>query len=85
MASWITHLMIADEVLRALDHLDERGFSVGSIAPDCNIENEDWSDFTPPREVTHWMNGKTKDEDDSDRFREIYFLWRKNEIGTAEE
>lgn len=85
MASWITHLMIADEVLRALDHLDKHGFSVGSIAPDCNIENEDWSDFTPPREVTHWMNGKTKDEDDSDRFRDIYFLSRKNEIETDEE
>lgn len=85
MASWITHLMIADEVLSELKHLDKRGFSVGSIAPDCNIENADWSDFTPPREVTHWMNGKTKDEDDCDRFRNTYILSRRNEIETDEE
>ncbi len=85
MASWITHLMIADEVLSELKHLDKRGFSVGSIAPDCNIENADWSDFTPPREVTHWMNGKIKDEDDCDRFRDTYILSRKSEIETGEE
>ncbi|MBQ1257687.1 MAG: zinc dependent phospholipase C family protein [Clostridia bacterium] len=85
MALWVTHLMIADRILQFLPHLDARGFCVGSIAPDCNQENADWTEFTPPREVTHWMNGKTKDEDDCDRFRDEYFLSRKNEIETDEE
>jgi len=85
MALWVTHLMIADRVLRELPHLDARGFCVGSIAPDCNQENADWTDFTPPREVTHWMNGKVKDEDDCDRFRDVYFLSRESEIETDEE
>ncbi len=85
MALWVTHLMIADRVLKKLPHLDARGFCVGSIAPDCNQENADWTEFTPPREVTHWMNGKIKDEDDCDRFRDVYFLSRESEIETDEE
>lgn len=84
MALWVTHLMIADTALKALRHLDERGFCVGSIAPDCNQENESWTDFTPPREVTHWMAGKTKDEDDGDRFLNAYFYPRINDIQSEE-
>ena len=77
MANWVTHLMIADEALKELDHLLPRGFCVGSIAPDCNIENEDWTGFTPPREITHWMDGEIKDEDDCERFLKAYFLSRR--------
>lgn len=54
MATWITHLMVADSVLQKLPWLDRRGFCVGNIAPDCNVENEDWTAFTPSREITHW-------------------------------
>lgn len=85
MALWVTHLMIADRVLERLWHLDARGFCVGSIAPDCNQENESWTEFTPPREVTHWMNGETKDEDDCDRFLNAYFLKRIDKIASKEE
>ena len=58
MATWVTHLMIADSVLQHIPSLDRRGFCVGNIAPDCNVENEDWTAFTPSREVTHWMQGE---------------------------
>lgn len=58
MAGWITHMRIADEVMKRLPGLDRLCFCMGSIAPDCNVENEDWTAFTPPREVTHWMSGK---------------------------
>lgn len=70
MAGWITHMRIADEVLKQLPHLDRLGFCMGSIAPDCNVENEDWTAFTPPREMTHWMSGSSiyKTFDDCDRF-----------------
>lgn len=33
---------------------------LGNIAPDCNVENEDWTSFTPSREVTHWMGNERK-------------------------
>ncbi len=72
MASWVTHLWIADEVLKNIPELDRVGFCVGSIAPDCNVENADWTAFTPPREMTHFMSGKRKCLADSERFFEEY-------------
>lgn len=58
MATWITHLRIVDRLLNMGLNVDEKGFSVGNIAPDCNVENEDWTVFTPSKEVTHWMKEK---------------------------
>ena len=54
MSTWPTHLWVADEVLERLPQLHRRGFCVGSIAPDCNVENADWTVFTPPRQMTHF-------------------------------
>ena len=85
MASWITHLMIADGVLHHFPNLDRRGFCVGNIAPDCNVENEDWTLFTPPREVTHWMQAARKKSSDCDVFCEEYIVKRRSEIQSAEE
>ncbi len=84
MATWITHLMIADGVLDRIPDLHRHGFCVGNIAPDCNVENEDWISFTPSREVTHWMQGEKKSASDCDVFCEEYILKRKNEIKSAE-
>ena len=83
MATWVTHLMIADRVLKHFPKLDKRGFCVGNIAPDCNVENEDWSAFTPSREVTHWMQGERKNAADCDAFYEEYIA--KRQIRCAEE
>lgn len=60
MATWVTHLMIADKVLEKISGLDRHGFCVGNIAPDCNVENEDWTSYTPSRAVTHRMSGERK-------------------------
>jgi len=68
MASWVTHLIIADIILKNYPAIHRRGFCVGSIAPDCNIENEDFTAFTPPREITHFMRGKRKSFDDCEDF-----------------
>lgn len=46
MATWITHMIIVDNLFKKGINLDEKGFTVGNIAPDCNVENEDWSEFT---------------------------------------
>ncbi len=85
MASWVTHLMIADSVLDNVSSLDRRGFCVGNIAPDCNVENEDWTQFTPSRAVTHWMSAERKTASDCDRFYKEYIENRRREIKTDEE
>jgi hypothetical protein len=72
MATWITHMIIVDNLFKMGINLDEKGFAVGNIAPDCNVENEDWSAFTPSREVTHWMNGENKLTADYEGFFDEY-------------
>ena len=85
MATWVTHLVIADSVLQHFPSLDRRGFCVGNIAPDCNVENEDWTAFTPSREVTHWMQGARKKASDCDAFYDEYIAKRRDRIQTSEE
>ena len=77
--------MIADSVLKHFPNLDRRGFCVGNIAPDCNVENEDWTVFTPSREVTHWMQGARKKASDCDAFYDEYIAKRRDRIQTSEE
>lgn len=85
MATWVTHLMVADSILDKVFGLDKHGFCVGNIAPDCNVENEDWTQFTPSRAVTHWMSGERKTASDCNRFYQEYIENRKQEIKTNEE
>lgn len=68
-------MMIADSLLSRELVLDKKGFCVGNIAPDCNVENEDWTAFTPSREVTHWMNDRSKLTAD---YEEFYSKYIKN-------
>ncbi len=72
MATWVTHLMIADAIVEKMPKIDAQAFCVGNIAPDCNVENADWTAFDPPREVTHFMDGEKKDEGCAERFYEEY-------------
>lgn len=53
---------------------------MGNIAPDCNIPNENWTEFTPSRQVTHWMQDKRKKASDCDRFYEEYIVNRLEKI-----
>lgn len=76
MPFWVTHMMVADRVLEALPQLSRHEYCVGNIAPDCNVENEDWSGFTPPRAMTHWMGADRKNAADCQRFVEEYLLPR---------
>jgi len=86
MPTWVSHLIIADRVLARMPHLDRRGFCVGSIAPDCNVENADWTAFTPSRETTHWMSVKDdKSTADCDGFCRARIESRLNAIQSAEE
>lgn len=82
MANWMTHILIADKLIERYPWIDRQGLCIGSIAPDCNVENETWTQFTPPRETTHFMTGKSKTTADFDRFYHEY-LCGKN-IGRDE-
>ena len=83
MASWISHLMIADRVLMEFPDLCRHEFCIGNIAPDCNVENENWTSFTPPREVTHWMSKERKNSSDCERFIKEYV--EKKDVSSKEE
>jgi len=85
MPTWVTHMMIADKVLEEQPQLDRRGFCVGNIAPDCNIQNEDWTIYTPSREKTHWMQSGRKAISDADAFCKEYIVKRRAEISEGEE
>ena len=85
MATWVTHLMIADKVLESLPQLDARAFCVGNIAPDCNVENADWTAFDPPREVTHFMGSERKNGTEAERFWTEYVQTHAESMGSAQE
>ncbi len=84
MATWVTHLMVADAVIEKIPYLSRHEFFVGNIAPDCNVENEDWTSFTPSREVTHWMGKERKTAADCDRFLHEY-VETKEKLDNKEE
>lgn len=54
MASWIFHLRVGDRVFEQLFDILPHEFIVGNIAPDCGVPNEDWSAFTPSKEISHF-------------------------------
>ncbi len=54
MASWMVHLRSADELLKYTDRIDETAFVMGNIAPDSGVPSEDWSEYHPPKNVSHF-------------------------------
>ncbi len=56
MGTWICHLRIAETLLESLPELDETAFTFGNLAPDSGVPNADWSQFDPPKEITHFSN-----------------------------
>ncbi len=73
MATWIAHMRIAEHFMNKYNRLNNPYFLVGNIGPDCGVPNEDWSKFTPDKDVTHWTfkDGKTIDADD---FKQKYLV-----------
>jgi len=55
MGTWISHLRIAEELLEHFPDLDEVTFTFGNLSPDSGIPNADWTEFDPPKEVTHFL------------------------------
>lgn len=64
MASWIAHMRIAEYFINKYETLNNLSFLVGSIAPDCGVPNDDSTDYTPKKYITHWFNGTDFDVND---------------------
>lgn len=73
MATWITHLRLAENLLGTLDGLDAHSFALGNIAPDSGIPDEKWASFTPPKEVSHFI---VPAEDDAWQIVDLVFYRR---------
>ena len=68
MPNWIMHTLIAERLIAQGLDVDAHAFCIGSIAPDCNVENETWTVFVPSREKTHWMTNESKLSSDYEGF-----------------
>lgn len=55
MGTWISHLRVAENLLPHFPELDEVTFTFGNLSPDSGIPNADWTEFDPPKEVTHFL------------------------------
>ena len=55
MATWIVHLRIAEHLLDVIPGLQEDAFTLGNVAPDSGIPDENWEHFDPPPKVTHFQ------------------------------
>lgn len=59
-------MRIAEHFMQKSERLNNELFLVGNIGPDCGVPNDDWSVFTPDKNITHWWSkdGKYIDTDD---------------------
>jgi len=55
MGTWISHLRIAEQLVEHFPEVDEVTFMFGNLSPDSGIPNADWTEFDPPKEVTHFL------------------------------
>lgn len=66
MATWIAHLRIAENLLASIPDLNAAQFSIGNIAPDSGVPDENWEKFDPPPEVTHFKRSRSVHKDIAD-------------------
>jgi hypothetical protein len=59
LATWITHLRIAESIIGEFPELSPEPFALGNVAPDSGIPNEDWTAFDPPPSVTHFRPARS--------------------------
>lgn len=73
----MVHLRVGDRVFEQLFDILPHEFIVGNIAPDCGVPNEDWSVFTPSKEISHF---KTDDGDieQAENFANKYLYGRSH-------
>jgi len=78
MASWITHLRIADALLGIIGELPHIDFIIGNIAPDSGVPINGKDEFEPPVYITHWKVGGNSCEINAEKFLERYLVCNRN-------
>ena len=72
MATWIAHLRVAEAIVQRWPIDEHTAFYVGNLGPDCGEPNEDWTEFSPPTEVSHWSTTYKKNTIDPEAFYQTY-------------
>ena len=79
MATWITHLRIAENVLVWLPGLEAGPFAVGNIAPDSGIPDANWEKFNPDPKITHFSGRSISPQIADLDFYNLYLLPLKDQ------
>ena len=78
MATWITHLRIAEKVFKELNNLDETAFYIGAIAPDSGRMVDNFT-YLPSKDVSHWKREGVSYEQRFDDNAEFYKKYAEDE------
>lgn len=74
MATWLTHLRIAEKIKERIPGISLPYLMIGSIAPDSGTPDEQQRNYNPPKELTHFktvINGN-KNKIDLEAFYNKY-------------
>ena len=71
MASWLTHLRVAEKIKQKVSGIDFPYFIIGSIAPDSGIPDKSQRNYTPSKEITHCRY--QKDDTIADMDESVFF------------
>lgn len=55
MGTWICHLRVAEKIAQDIQGFNLPAFYAGSLAPDSGIPNVTWTEFDPPKSITHYL------------------------------
>lgn len=74
MATWLTHIRIAEKVKERIPGISLPYLMMGSIAPDSGIPDESCQAYNPPKEITHFSTKLVENESkiDLEAFFEKY-------------
>jgi|LGOV01.1.fsa_nt_gb hypothetical protein len=72
MATWITHLRIAENLLKTYNY-DRKNFVLGNIGPDSGLPNEERTKFIPSKEVTHFLVDRSLSDHPYTRISSVKF------------
>lgn len=78
MATWVTHLRIAEKLIKTLSDIDETAFYIGTLAPDSGRMVDDFT-YLPSKDVSHWKREGVSYEQRFKDNAEFFEKYAKNE------
>lgn len=62
MATWLTHLRIAQKIKERIPGISLPYLMIGSIAPDSGLPDGNAKNYNPPKEITHFKTKLSEDQ-----------------------